>query len=397
MKTCILTTLSFTLLFSAFAMAAPPDTPTSGDFQNLGLAYQGYYQANQKGPSKADDLVRYLQDDQRLLGFLKTGKIAFINGIGKGDLPDGESATVIAFEKSIATVEGLVLMADGSVRKMTPDQFKVANIAKEREFDEACKRNLQAILWAVMRYGEDKKFQLPPAAVPNDKLAPGKRLSGFVLLLPHLGARPSFIPDSDPNWKKWSAFYEEQNKAAKQLFAKIDLQKGWDDPANAVAAKSVVPFFVIPSGAPDRTEVGYGVSHFAFVRGSAKSGNGPDDGPFPLVGAKAVDVPGITDGTSRTLGVGQVNDELGPWIAAGPSTSRRLFHPSEPAPEPAFGSRYKGCAYFATSDGFSFFMDMGRSNKAIVDGLPTRAGGEAGESTDYFRFQSVAEWKKAIK
>jgi hypothetical protein len=331
------------------------------------------------------------------MGLLKSGRIAFIYGLGKGDFPAGESDTVIGFEKSIGVDGGTVLIADGSTRKWTAAQFKLATIAKEQEYDDACRRNLQAILWAIIRYAEDKKYSLPPAAVPNDKLAPGKRLSGFVLLLPHLGMRPSFVPDSDPNWKRWSAFYEEQNKKATKLFTKIDVTKSWDDPANAEAAKSVVPFFLTPSGAPDRTPDGYGVSHFAFVRGSAKNAEGPDDGPFPLIEAKPVDIAGITDGTTRTLGVGEINDDVGPWIAAGASTARRLIHPAQQANEPTFGSRQHGCAYFATCDGFSFFVDIGRSNQVIVDGLPTRAGGEAGEATDYFRFPSAAAWKKDQK
>ncbi len=117
-----------------------------------------------------------------------------------------------------------------------------ADQAENEQKDIATKRHLQAILYAIHAYAEANEGKLPPASVPNPNLPIEKRLSGFVLLLPYLGVRPSFIEENNPEWKAWHA----DNQRARAIHAKIDLTKAWDDPANAAAAKSIVPEFLCP-------------------------------------------------------------------------------------------------------------------------------------------------------
>ncbi|WP_010583822.1 sigma-70 family RNA polymerase sigma factor [Schlesneria paludicola] len=255
----------------------------------------------------------------------------------------------------------------------------------EAEIDEISLRHLRAVIFAVHAYLDAKKT-FPPASVPNPKLAAEKRLSGLVLLLPYLGVRPSFLPEDHPAWQKWHA----DNDAARKLFNQIDLGKSWDDPANAVAAKTLVTEFVLPSGAPLRNQKGYAMSHIAFVRGTADS----DNGAFPLNPSKPLKISDFPDGTSATLALGQIQEKLGPWIAAGPSTARFLIHPSANSKSPTFGSQFPGCAYVASCDGSCYFLDLKRTDKRIVRFMAERADGEVyNPSSDVFRYSTASEWK----
>jgi hypothetical protein len=257
----------------------------------------------------------------------------------------------------------------------------------DEQADEISRRHLRALMYAVHLYADSHQSKLPPAEVPNPDLPPQKRLSGFVLLLPYLGLRPSYLPENDPEWQKWHT----DNDAAKKLFGTIDLKKGWDDPVNAKAAKAVVPELVVPSGAPLRDRAGYAVSHFAFVRGYA----GKDNGAFPLGNRKEITYGDITDGTSTTLAIGEIYQNLGPWIAAGPSTARFVVPSSAGNKIPSFGSQYKGCAYFANCDGSTYFFDMEQTHEKILRFLAERADWNVVHSDDYYRYPTFSDWKKS--
>jgi RNA polymerase sigma factor (sigma-70 family) len=256
----------------------------------------------------------------------------------------------------------------------------------DEQADEISRRHLKALIYAVHTYADAHQGKFPPAEVANPALPRGKRLSGFVLLLPYLGLKTPYV-ENDPEWKKWHA----DNAAAKRLFQSIDLKKAWDDPANETAAKTVVPEFVLPSGASFRDHRGYAVSHFAFVRGY----DGKDNGAFPLEDKKEIAISDITDGTTATLGIGEIYQSLGPWIAAGPSTARFVFPAGEANKEPSFGSQYKGCAWFANCDAFTYFFDMGRTDKRILQFLAERADGNVVGADDLYRYPTSSAWKKS--
>jgi RNA polymerase sigma factor (sigma-70 family) len=234
--------------------------------------------------------------------------------------------------------------------------------------DQITQDNLKAIMGAVHKYVDDHKGMLPPAAVPNDSLPPEKRLSGFVLLLPYLNA--------------------------KAIYDQIDLTKAWDDPANAKAAKSIVPEFLCPDESVVLDANGQAVSHFAFIRGSKQR----DNGMFPLTGNTALAIPDINDGTSATLAMGQIHSDCGPWIAAGASTARFIDPPSENPKTPGFGSQYPGAAYFANGDGFIYFWDVGACRPALVHAIAGRADSILFDSdTAFSRFTTASEWLQAEK
>lgn len=257
----------------------------------------------------------------------------------------------------------------------------------DEQVDAITIRNLRAIIYAMHAYVEDHKGELPPSAVPNPDLPAGKRLSGFVLLLPYMGIRPSYLAEDNEAWKEWHA----DNGAARRLFSKIDLKKAWDDPANAEASKTIVLEFLTPGEAPIRDSRGLAVSHFAFVRGSGSL----DNGMFPRTGKTELSIPDIVDGTIQTLAVGQVFATPGPWIAEGASTTRFLEHPSIQQKDGGFGSSHPGAAYFAVGDGSIFFLDMSASKPAALHEFAGRADGKMVSIDDISHFPTATQWKKA--
>lgn len=305
----------------------------------------------------------------------------------KGGVADDDSREAAGTSQK-ATADAKQPTASKDSREKDNASLQWNGLTDEQK-DEISLRQLKALWYAMHDYADKHDGKLPPAAVPNPNLPLTQRLSGFVLLLPHLGVRPSIVPEDDEMWKKWHA----DNDAARKLFDTIDLKQAWDDPVNAKAAKTIVQEFVVPSGAPLRNEGGYAVSHFAFVRGS----DGTDNGTFPLDGVAGLTIGDIPDGTSFTLAIGQIHENLGPWIAAGSSTARFACHPSEPGQKSSFGSQYPGCAYFVNGDGFAYFFDMANTEKQILYFLAGRDDGPAGaiKADDYLRYASASEWKQS--
>ena len=259
----------------------------------------------------------------------------------------------------------------------------------EEQIDEVSLRNLRRIMWAIHAYADANDGKIVPAAIANKKLPPDKRLSGLVALLPYLGVRPSYLDEEDPTWLKWKA----DSDAAKRLYRSIDLTKSWDDPANEKAARTLVSSFLTPDDVRQDSR-GYAVSHFAFVRGGvSRTGAGQDSGSFPLTDQQLT-FADIADGTIYTLGVGQVSQQLGPWIAAGTSTSRYNFHPTAAADQPRFGGRHEGGAYFATMDGYCFFLDLAEIDPQRLQFASGRFDNKEAALND-FRFKSATEWKAA--
>ncbi len=255
--------------------------------------------------------------------------------------------------------------------------------------DAQTKRNLHAIAYAIHAYVDEHNGELPPAEIPNVNLSPERRLSGLVLLLPYLGVRPSYLPEDDPDWKAWHA----DNQRARAIYASIDLTKAWDDPANAEASKTIVPEFLSPSVKVTRDDRGRAVSHFALVRGSL----GRDNGMFPLGTQTKISIPEVRDGTVNTIAVGQINSQLGPWIAAGASTARFVNHPSTAQNTPGFGSEHKGAAYFAFGDSSTYFLDMQATDQRILHAIAGRDDMILVARTQIQTHSSAVEWSKHKK
>jgi hypothetical protein len=104
----------------------------ANDLKQIGLAYHNYNDSFGKAPTKAEDLGPFIENDKRLMEVLKE-KVVFIYGVKITEMPAGTSNTVLAYQKDIEKSNfGVVLMGDGSIKKMTPDEFKKATLAKPK-------------------------------------------------------------------------------------------------------------------------------------------------------------------------------------------------------------------------------------------------------------------------
>jgi hypothetical protein len=105
------------------------DARTTNDLKQIGLAYHNCIDATGKPPANAKALAPFFENDKRILGLLEKEDIVFFYGVGIAQMTAGTSNTILAFEKDAPTKGGLVLMGDASVKKVSADDFKKANLA----------------------------------------------------------------------------------------------------------------------------------------------------------------------------------------------------------------------------------------------------------------------------
>ena len=107
---------------------------TADDFKKIALAYESLFEVPAgKPPSKPEDLAKGLNNDDRLLGLLKSGEVVFIYNVKPFEMPEGSTRTVLAYEKDVPEKGGLVLLGSGFVKKMTAEEFKKAPLAKPKD------------------------------------------------------------------------------------------------------------------------------------------------------------------------------------------------------------------------------------------------------------------------
>lgn len=129
-----MTRLCAALAFLLFATGArAQDAATANDLKVIGIAYHNHISATNAAPAKAEDLAPYFENDKRLLDLLKTGRIAFIYGVGIEDMKDGTANTIVAYPKEAAKKGGFCLYGDGSVRKLSAEDFEKAIKAKPKQ------------------------------------------------------------------------------------------------------------------------------------------------------------------------------------------------------------------------------------------------------------------------
>src|SRR5262245_28767237 len=123
--------LGFCLLLGGRARAEKPDDPTalSNDLKEILLAYHTYLDKNKgSAPAKATDLAPFLE--KRALARLENKSLVFVYGVTLKDMPQGTSKTILADEADAPAKGGLLAYGDGSVKKLTADEFKKAIVAK---------------------------------------------------------------------------------------------------------------------------------------------------------------------------------------------------------------------------------------------------------------------------
>jgi hypothetical protein len=185
-------------------------------------------------------------------------------------------ATSAPSHKSWFKVTLKVLASIGAMLLLFALMLPAVRNPREAAARTVCKNNLKQIGLALHAY-HDAYGSLPPAYTGD---AEGNRLHSWrTLLLPYLG-------QSD-------------------LYSKIDLSKDWKDPANAEAYKTSISTYHCPNLTGPASETTYlaVVTQVSCFR--------------PNEGVKLLQV---TDGTSNTLGVIEVNPKqavhwMAPWDA----------------------------------------------------------------------------------
>jgi hypothetical protein len=123
---------------ACFLLVFTRNAPTQGDLRTpnqlkqIGLAYHNYFDAKRKAPENAEDLAPYFENNERLLGELKSKRIVFFYGVGLLDMKAGTSKTILAYQKDVPARGGWVLFGDGSVKRMSAEEFKESPKAKAK-------------------------------------------------------------------------------------------------------------------------------------------------------------------------------------------------------------------------------------------------------------------------
>jgi hypothetical protein len=220
--------------------------------------------------------------------------------------------------------------------------------AREAARRTQSQNNLKQIGLALHNY-HDVFGHFPEGTIPNDQLAPDKRLSWLVSVLPYI------------------------EQAA--LYNAIDRNAGWQADVNSRFVETSIPVYINPS-------IGTGPgANFAHYAGCAGVGV---DGPTLSPGHERAGIFGydrfsrlrdITDGSSNTIMVFEVQDDLGPWAQGGKATVRSLTREPYIHGPDGIGGRHTGGAYVLMGDGSARFISE-NVDPTLMKALATQAGGE---------------------
>ena len=101
----------------------PAVSPQHAVLSQIHDMYGLYIKSQQKAPSQLSDLSKKQYEGvyPRGVAALKQGSYVMVWGVNSKD-----AGTVLAYEKDAPTKGGAVLMADGTVKDMTAEEFKAA-------------------------------------------------------------------------------------------------------------------------------------------------------------------------------------------------------------------------------------------------------------------------------
>jgi hypothetical protein len=103
---------------------APPEYGVLQEVNELLRAAAG---AGKRPPARLADLDRYQATFPRAYEAVKSGNVVVLWGAGqKGESEAGKDESVLAYEKTVPTEGGYVLLSAGTVKKMTAAEFNAA-------------------------------------------------------------------------------------------------------------------------------------------------------------------------------------------------------------------------------------------------------------------------------
>lgn len=100
----------------------------SNDLKQLALFYIAYDASNSRGPASAEEWLKGASPDEKALvkQTEQGGKYVFNWKLRLSQLPRGTSDTILGYEARTPKEGGMVVMADGSVKKMSAKEFAEA-------------------------------------------------------------------------------------------------------------------------------------------------------------------------------------------------------------------------------------------------------------------------------
>jgi prepilin-type processing-associated H-X9-DG protein len=154
----------------------------------------------------------------------------------------------------------------------------------------------------------------PRGTVDHPSLAPEKRLSWFVSLLPLLEPEPD---RSDAPQRRRSPSF--------RLYQQMDLKMGWEEEPNHAVGQSRVRYFLCPSH-PNGPHSD-GLTDYVGVAGVGLGApllpaHHPDAGVFGY--DRSTTYEDVKNGISKTMMAVETTLDNGPWAAGGPATVRGL-------------------------------------------------------------------------
>lgn len=122
-----LAVLASILACGAFSGAAA-NQRVANDLKQLAIAYHNFHDSNRRGPESAAEWEKMAgsPDDKALIAAVAAGEYVFYWNVKITSLTAGATNTVLGYEKKVPTSGGLVLMADGTVKEMTAQEFASA-------------------------------------------------------------------------------------------------------------------------------------------------------------------------------------------------------------------------------------------------------------------------------
>ncbi len=210
---------------------------------------------------------------------------------------------------------GLVLGLVGVVMFLCGLFVVGLNRLRDKSEVASCKNNLRRIGQAVnLYYDEDAHKHYPPGTVLNPALAPDRRLSWTVTILPYMEMEPTPGPAAA---KPPAAFHKGQ-----ALFERFDPQKAWDEEPNRQAMVGAPLWFVCPVGrrpAPGEPAL----ANYVGIGGLGEDAptlltSDPRAGFFGY--DRVIGRQDVKRGTAETMMAAERADAVGPWAAGGPAT-----------------------------------------------------------------------------
>ena len=107
------------------------DAVSSDDLKYVAIAMVDYSLFTNKGPTKPEDLAPYLQNDEKLLGKIRSGAIVVIWGVLSADLVRKDKKRgrlpIVAYEKDVPTKAAALPSPTGPSRKSPPTSSRIYN------------------------------------------------------------------------------------------------------------------------------------------------------------------------------------------------------------------------------------------------------------------------------